>query len=53
VENAAGFIEAGAVAVGIGSWLFGGGSPSSIVDRARRAVRLVALARASRQSLRS
>ena len=53
VGNAAAFIEAGAVAVGIGSWLFGGGSPASITERAREAVGVVAGARASRQALRS
>ena len=53
VGNAAAYIEAGAVAVGIGSWLFGGGSPSSIIERAREAVGVVAAARASRQALRS
>jgi 2-dehydro-3-deoxyphosphogluconate aldolase / (4S)-4-hydroxy-2-oxoglutarate aldolase len=53
VGNAAAYIEAGAVAVGIASWLFGGGSPSSIIERAREAVGVVAAARASRQALRS
>jgi 2-dehydro-3-deoxyphosphogluconate aldolase / (4S)-4-hydroxy-2-oxoglutarate aldolase len=48
VENAAGYIEAGAIAVGIGSWLFGGGSRSSIVERARQAIDAVASARAAR-----
>jgi 2-dehydro-3-deoxyphosphogluconate aldolase/(4S)-4-hydroxy-2-oxoglutarate aldolase len=45
VENLAGFIEVGAIAVGIGSWLFAGGSPSSIEERARQAVSAVAAAR--------
>jgi 2-keto-3-deoxy-6-phosphogluconate aldolase len=53
VGHAPAYIEAGAVAVGIGSWLFGGGSPSSIIERGREAVGVVAAARASRQALRS
>lgn len=42
--NAGEFVEAGAIAVGIGSWLFAGGTPGSIAKRARKAV--VAVARA-------
>ena len=53
VGNAAAYIEACAVAVGIGSWLFGGGSRTSIIERAREVVSVVAAARASRQALRS
>ena len=46
VENAGEFIRAGAVAVGLGSWLFAAG-PASIEDRARQAVEAVGAARAS------
>ena len=52
-ENAAGYIEAGAVAVGIGSWLFGGGSPASISERARRAVDAVTNGRRTHTATRS
>jgi 2-dehydro-3-deoxyphosphogluconate aldolase/(4S)-4-hydroxy-2-oxoglutarate aldolase len=45
VDTAAAYIEAGAVAVGLGSWLFIDRSPSSIADRARRLVEIVATAR--------
>jgi 2-dehydro-3-deoxyphosphogluconate aldolase/(4S)-4-hydroxy-2-oxoglutarate aldolase len=45
VDTAAAYIEAGAVAVGLGSWLFADRSPSSIADRARRHVENVATAR--------
>jgi 2-dehydro-3-deoxyphosphogluconate aldolase/(4S)-4-hydroxy-2-oxoglutarate aldolase len=44
-ENAGEFIRAGALAVGLGSWLFAGG-PASIEARARQAVEAVAAARA-------
>jgi 2-dehydro-3-deoxyphosphogluconate aldolase / (4S)-4-hydroxy-2-oxoglutarate aldolase len=50
-ENAAAYIEAGAMAVGIGSWLFGGGlapSAASIAERARLAVAAVASANGAR-----
>lgn len=47
VDNAAAYIEAGAAAVGIGSWLFAGGTPDSIAERARQAVDAIAAARAS------
>lgn len=46
MENAGDYIRAGAIAVGIGSWLFAGGTPASITDRARQAVDAVAGARA-------
>lgn len=52
-ENAAGYIEAGAVAVGIGSWLFGGGSASSTSERARQAVDAVAIGRGTQTAIRS
>jgi 2-dehydro-3-deoxyphosphogluconate aldolase/(4S)-4-hydroxy-2-oxoglutarate aldolase len=52
-ENAAGYIDAGAIAVGIGSWLFGGGSPASITERSRLAVAAVSKARNARTALRS
>jgi 2-dehydro-3-deoxyphosphogluconate aldolase/(4S)-4-hydroxy-2-oxoglutarate aldolase len=51
IENAADFIAAGAVAIGLGSWLFAGGSAASIVDRSRRAVEAVAAARDARQAV--
>lgn len=35
VDNAAAFIAAGAVAVGMGSWLTGGGDPDRVRERAR------------------
>jgi 2-dehydro-3-deoxyphosphogluconate aldolase / (4S)-4-hydroxy-2-oxoglutarate aldolase len=52
-ENAAAYVDAGAVAVGIGSWLFGGGSAASIADRSRLAVDAVAKARRARAAIRS
>jgi 2-dehydro-3-deoxyphosphogluconate aldolase/(4S)-4-hydroxy-2-oxoglutarate aldolase len=52
-ENAAAYIDAGAVAVGIGSWLFGGGSAASITERARLAVEAVARSRRARAAIRS
>lgn len=45
LENAADFIAAGAIAVGIGSWLFAGGTPASIAERARQMTEVVAAAR--------
>ena len=45
VDTAPDFIRAGAVAVGIGSWLIGEGEPASITDRAAGLVRAVAAAR--------
>ena len=48
VQNAADYIEAGAVAVGMGSWLFGDGSAATIAERSRQAVESVAAARAAR-----
>jgi 2-dehydro-3-deoxyphosphogluconate aldolase/(4S)-4-hydroxy-2-oxoglutarate aldolase len=53
VDSSASFIVAGAIAIGIGSWLFGGGTPSSVVDRARETVAAVAAARASREAARA
>ena len=47
-ETAADFIRAGAVAVGIGSWLIGDTAPEGVSVRARRIVDLVARARADR-----
>lgn len=46
VENAGDYIRAGAVAVGMGSWLFSGGTPASIQERAGQASSAVAAARA-------
>ena len=45
VENAGDYIRAGAIAVGMGSWLFAGGTPASIADRARQATDAVSSAR--------
>ena len=45
METAADYIRAGAVAVGMGSWLFAGGTPRSVRDRARQATAAVASAR--------
>jgi 2-dehydro-3-deoxyphosphogluconate aldolase / (4S)-4-hydroxy-2-oxoglutarate aldolase len=50
VQNAADYIEAGAVAVGMGSWLFGDGSAATIADRSRQAIEAVATVRATRPS---
>ena len=47
-EAAADFIRAGAVAVGVGSWLIGDAAPEGLTARARRIVDLVARARADR-----
>lgn len=46
VDNAADYIRAGAIAVGMGSWLFAGGTAASIALRARQATHAVAAARA-------
>lgn len=46
LENAADYIRAGAIAIGMGSWLFAGGTPASVEDRARQATTAVAAARA-------
>lgn len=51
--NAPGYIDAGAIAVGIGSWLFAGGGTTSIAERARAAVEAVADARGAREAIRS
>jgi 2-dehydro-3-deoxyphosphogluconate aldolase/(4S)-4-hydroxy-2-oxoglutarate aldolase len=48
LENAGDFIGAGAIAVGIGSWLFAGGTPLSVRERARQATTAVADARRRR-----
>jgi 2-dehydro-3-deoxyphosphogluconate aldolase / (4S)-4-hydroxy-2-oxoglutarate aldolase len=45
--NAADFIRAGAIAVGMGSWLFAGGTPRSVSERAREATTTVAAARSA------
>jgi 2-dehydro-3-deoxyphosphogluconate aldolase / (4S)-4-hydroxy-2-oxoglutarate aldolase len=52
-RNAADYIDAGAVAVGMGSWLFGDGSAATIADRGRQATESVAAARAARAGPRS
>ena len=48
VETAGGFIEAGAIAVGIGSWLFADRDPAIVTARARQATAAVAAAREGR-----
>jgi len=45
-ETAPAFVRAGAIAVGMGSWLTGGGDPAAIAERAALVVRAVAEARA-------
>ena len=50
--NAADYILAGAIAVGIGSWLFAGGTAASITERAREATAAVVAARAAMTSVR-
>ena len=45
-ETAADFIRAGAVAVGVGSWLIGDAESSGVTTRARQVVQVVAEARA-------
>jgi 2-dehydro-3-deoxyphosphogluconate aldolase/(4S)-4-hydroxy-2-oxoglutarate aldolase len=45
VENAPAFIAAGALAVGMGSWLTGGGDPAVIRERATAVVAALAAAR--------
>jgi 2-dehydro-3-deoxyphosphogluconate aldolase/(4S)-4-hydroxy-2-oxoglutarate aldolase len=52
-ENAASFIDAGAVAVGIGSWLFKALSGELIVERARQTIDAVTDARRTAATLRS
>ena len=42
VDDARAYIEAGAIAVGMGSWLFAGGSPADVTRRAAAAVTAVA-----------
>lgn len=48
VENAASFIAAGAIGVGMGSWLIGTADPVGIRERAAQIVAVVAAARAAR-----
>jgi 2-dehydro-3-deoxyphosphogluconate aldolase/(4S)-4-hydroxy-2-oxoglutarate aldolase len=48
LDNAASFIAAGAIGVGIGSWLIGDGGPAGIRERAAQIVSVVAAARAAR-----
>ena len=45
VENAGDYIRAGAIAVGMGSWLFAGDGPRAVTERAAQAVEAVAEAR--------
>jgi 2-dehydro-3-deoxyphosphogluconate aldolase/(4S)-4-hydroxy-2-oxoglutarate aldolase len=47
-DTAADFIRAGAIAVGLGSWLIGDGDPAGTTERARRVVGAVSAARAER-----
>ena len=44
-DNAAAFIKAGAVAIGVGGWLIGDGRPGGIAERGARIVTAVAEAR--------
>ncbi|HEX6869378.1 MAG TPA: bifunctional 4-hydroxy-2-oxoglutarate aldolase/2-dehydro-3-deoxy-phosphogluconate aldolase [Candidatus Limnocylindrales bacterium] len=46
VDNAGDYIRAGAIAVGMGSWLFAGDGPAAVTERAAAAVRAVTDARA-------
>lgn len=48
-QTAAGFIAAGAVAVGVGSWLIGHAEPGGVTARARQIVDAVAEARSRRE----
>ena len=48
VDTAPDFIRAGAVAVGLGSWLIGHGDPAGITDRATRVISAVEQARGPR-----
>ena len=45
VDNLGAYIRAGAIAVGMGSWLFAGETPGSIAERAHQATTAVAAAR--------
>ena len=47
VQSAGDFIRAGAVAVGVGSWLIGDAAPAGVTARARQIVEALAEARAS------
>lgn len=47
-DSAGTFIAAGAIAVGLGSWLVGDGTAPGVTDRARRVIAAVADARAGR-----
>jgi 2-dehydro-3-deoxyphosphogluconate aldolase/(4S)-4-hydroxy-2-oxoglutarate aldolase len=47
VESAGSFIDAGAIAVGLGSWLFADRTPASIRERAAQSVAAVTRARAT------
>ena len=47
LENAGDYIRVGAIAVGMGSWLFAGRTPASVTQRAREAIAAVAEARAT------
>jgi 2-dehydro-3-deoxyphosphogluconate aldolase/(4S)-4-hydroxy-2-oxoglutarate aldolase len=48
VDAAGEFVRAGAIAVGMGTWLFAGDDPSSVADRARQATDAVRAAREGR-----
>jgi 2-dehydro-3-deoxyphosphogluconate aldolase / (4S)-4-hydroxy-2-oxoglutarate aldolase len=49
-ETAGSFIAAGAVAVGLGSWLVGDGDPAGVTARARQVVSAVSAAREGRST---
>jgi len=51
VDNLDAYIRAGAIAVGMGSWLFAGETPGSIAERALQATTAVAAARADVSAL--
>lgn len=50
LASAPAYIAAGAVAVGMGSWLSGDGDPAGVQDRATRLVAVIAEARAARSA---
>ena len=45
VDTAAALITAGAVAVGLGSWLIGDGDPAGVAERGRRVAAVIRAAR--------
>lgn len=51
VDDLGVYIRAGAIAVGMGSWLFAGETPGSIAERAHQATTAVAAARVDTSAL--